>query len=478
MSYKWAENELKQCDLGDKRLNQRLIRLADSFSKTPESPINQACQNWADTKAAYRFFQNENVSHQKVLNSHTEATMERAQEYSVILGIQDTTYFNYSAHPKTTGLCVLSKKKGKYKKEILTTGLVMHTTLAVSTEGLPLGILNQKTYSRIPLSDEKKDLKKRSHNIALPIEEKESFRWLESLQATQEVLKTQSTQVVTVCDREADIYDFFRLADKLKAPVLVRASHNRTVNKKYVYSEITGEKLWDLLGNTKSQGSIKIEIPKQENRPSRSANCEVKIKEFVLNPPKNHTEKPIVKLPFLKVHAIYVSENNPPEGFAPVDWMLLYNLPINNFTEALEKIKWYCIRWRIEVFHKVLKSGLKVEDCRLATADRLIRYLTLMSIVAWRIFWITLVARVAPNSSCLLFLNNMEWKILFSQRYRNKKMPKQPPSAKEAVQWIAQLGGFLARKGDLLPGIIHVWRGLEKIANLVEGAEIAKGIYG
>jgi len=454
------------------------MRLAERFSHAPESPINQACQNWADTKAAYRFFQNKNVSHQNILTSHVEATKERAEESSVILGIQDTTYFNYSSHPKTTGLCALSRNKGKHKKDIVTTGLVMHTTLAVSTEGLPLGILNQKIYSRPPLSEEKRALKKRSHNVAIPIEEKESFRWLECLQETQNVFKAQSTQIVTVCDREADIYDFFRLAHKLKAPVLVRASHNRTVNKKSTYSELTGEKLWNLLVNTKSRGSIKLDIPAQEDQPSRSATCKVKIKEFTLNPPKNHTEKHIEKLPFLKIHAIHISENNPPKGFVPIDWMLLYNLPIKNFKEALEKIKWYCMRWRIEVFHKVLKSGLKVEDCRLATADRLIRYLTLMSIVAWRIFWITLVARVAPNSSCLLFLSNMEWKVLFFQRNKNIKMPNQPPSTKDAVQWIAQLGGFLARKGDLSPGIKHVWRGLKKFSNLIEGVEIAKGICG
>jgi hypothetical protein len=189
---------------------------------------------------------------------------------------------------------------------------------------------------------------------------------------------------------------------------------------------------------------------------------------------EKHTEE----LPFLKIHAIYVSEIKTPEGCFPIDWMLLYNLPINNFEDALEKIRWYCLRWRIEVFHKVLKSGLKVEDCRLSTADRLIRYLTLMSIVAWRIFWITLVARAAPNASCLLFLSNTEWKILFSKRHRNKKIPEQPPSVEEVVRWIAQLGGFLARKGDKSPGITHIWRGLKKFTDLIEGVNIARDICG
>ena len=144
----------------------------------------------------------------------------------------------------------------------------------------------------------------------------------------------------------------------------------------------------------------------------------------------------------------------------------------------MEKIKWYCLRWRIEVFHKVLKSGLKVEDCRLSTADRLIRYLSIMSIVAWRIFWITLVARTSPECSCSIFLKEFEWKILYYKFHKNKQLPKQPPSLKQSIKWIAMLGGFLARKGDNDPGIIHVWRGLKKLAIMIEGAKLLKNTYG
>lgn len=452
--------------------------MANCFSHSPENPINQACQNWATTKAAYRFFQNDNVSYQNIIESHVQATKDRINEFSTILAIQDTTYFNYSAHKKTKGLCPLSKKEGKNKKEIVTSGLVMHSTLAVSTEGLPLGILNQKTYSRESLSKEKKELKKRSHNTSLPIEEKDSFRWLECLQKTHDILGSHPVKVVTVCDRESDIYDFFRLAESLKSPVLVRASHNRTVNKKSSYSELTGEKLWDLMKKKKSLGKLKLKLPQQDDQPARVAHCDIKISEFILNVPKGHIKKHKENLSSLNLYAVYVFENNPPEEVDSINWMLLYNLPIKNFKEALEKIKWYCIRWRIEVFHKILKSGLKVEDCRLSTADRLIRYLTLMSIVAWRIFWITLIARVAPDDSCLLFLNNIEWKILFSKHNQNKKIPKKPPSVKEAVKWIAQLGGFLARKGDGDPGITHVWRGLKKFSNFIEGVELLKNTYG
>ncbi len=161
-----------------------------------------------------------------------------------------------------------------------------------------------------------------------------------------------------------------------------------------------------------------------------------------------------------------------------IDWMLLSNIPILTFTDAIEKICWYCLRWRIEVFHKILKSGFKVEDCRLETADRLTRYLTTISIVAWRVFWITLIARVSPTSTALLFLDDIEWKILFSKFCPNKKFPQKAPEIKQIVIWIAQLGGFLARKGDKNPGIIYIWRGLKKFANMIEGVKIARNIYG
>ena len=181
MNQNWTKEEFNLTALGDQRLNQRLVQLAERFSKSPESPINQACQNWAETKAAYRFFKNDTFSYQEILEGHIQTTKQRCKEYSTILAIQDTSYFNYSSHPKTKGLCPLSRKEGKNVKELLTLGLIMHSSLALSTDGLPLGILDQKIYSREPLTKEKKIIKQKSHNNALPIEEKESIRWLESL---------------------------------------------------------------------------------------------------------------------------------------------------------------------------------------------------------------------------------------------------------------------------------------------------------
>jgi hypothetical protein len=479
MNNNWAINELNFTNLGDKRLNQRLIQLADRFIASPESPINQACCNWAETKAAYRFFQNDSFSYQEILRSHVNATKQRCMDYKTILAVQDTSYFTYTSHKKTEGLCSLTKKAGKNKKELITAGLIMHTSLALSPEGLPLGILDQKIYSREPLSKEMKEIKQKSHNNALSIEEKESYRWLESLQNSNNVLlSTENIQLITICDREADIYDFFLLSDIIHSQVLVRANHNRTVNKKSTYSENSGEKLWDFVESKKCQGTIKIKIPAQDKQSARIALCNVYFSKIILNPSRNNIKSKNEKLPNLNLFAIYIKEKNAQENIDPIDWMLLTNIPIITFEEALEKINWYCLRWRIEVFHKILKSGLKVENCRLSKADRLIRYLSLMSIVAWRIFWITLISRVSPKTSCIIFLNDIEWKVLFFKFNDKKRIPKTPPSIQTCVIWIAQLGGFLARKSDKEPGITHIWRGLKKFSNILEGVELGSNTCG
>jgi hypothetical protein len=197
-----------------------------------------------------------------------------------------------------------------------------------------------------------------------------------------------------------------------------------------------------------------------------------------MNPRKNNVNNKIKKFGNLKLNLVYVIEKNTPEGLDPLEWMLLTDITINNFAEALEKVKWYCLRWRIEVFHKILKSGFKVEECRLQTAKRLIRYLTVMSVLAWRIFFITLLARTDPQQSCTGIFCNEEWKVLYSKIYRTKTYPSTPPTIKEAVLWVAKLGGFLGRKNDGDPGPITLWRGWRRLFDLVDGWNLARSSLG
>ena len=153
--------------------------------------------------------------------------------------------------------------------------------------------------------------------------------------------------------------------------------------------------------------------------------------------------------------------------------MLLTDLQVSSFEEAKEKVAWYCLRWRIEVFHKILKSGLRVEQCRLQSADRLVRYLTIMSIIAWRIYWLTLIARTNPELPCTAFVADEEWKVLYSKIKKTKSFPKKPPRIREVVHWIANLGGFLGRKGDGEPGVMTLWRGWKRLCDLSEGWNLA-----
>lgn len=477
----WAEQEFDDVNLGDKRLNARLIKICDRFSESPESPINQACEDWAETKAAYRFFQNDNIESQEIIKTHKAKTMKRAQKHKTVLAIQDTSYCIYTHHPKTKGLGKLSLKKGKNIDKIYSNGLIMHTCLGVSTTGLPIGLFDQKISVRTAIrpENERKVGGRYIHDI-LPIEEKESYKWLESLIETPKC--NEDTQIITVCDREADIYDFFRLSDQLKAPVLVRASQNRTINKSSRYTEKNVIKLWDYMLNQTEKGTYDIEIPRKQKtkhskeHEARTATVSVKFAPFRFPPPRNHIRHCKEKVSDINMFAVYVYEVNPPDNEDAVEWMLLTNIPVNSFEEAYEKVSWYCLRWRIEMYFKVLKSGFKVEDCRLGDADRLIKYLTVMSIVAWRLFNITLMARTNPETPCTEYLANDEWKVLFFKTHKNEKIPETIPNMGEVVIWIARLGGFLARKNDGFPGTIALWRGWKRLSDLVDGWNLAAGL--
>jgi hypothetical protein len=474
----WAAQEFSEVALGDKRLDARLVKLCDSFSDSPESPINQACADWKETKAAYRFFQNESVDVASIMAAHRHKTAGRAGERDVILALQDTSYFIYTSHSGTEGLGEISMKKGKNVPKIYSHGLMMHACLAVTTEGLPLGLLDQSIVARQlrPENQRRGVGGKRTQDVR-PVEEKESYRWLEALAASTKAVA--KTQVVTVCDREADFYDFFRLSNQLGAPVLVRASQDRTVNRKSRYAEKGVAKLWDHICQQPEAGSYQIDIPRRqktkhcEARVARTATVAVKFGAFTMSPSRNHPKHRDGNLPDVEMHAVLVRELCPPEGEEPIEWMLLTNQPVTSFEDACEKIRWYGFRWRIEMYFKVLKSGFRVEACRLATGERLTRYLAVMSIVAWRIFMITLMARTDPNTPCTKFLAQQEWRILFLINKSSNNPPTMPPTIGEAVTWIAKLGGYLDRKGDGPPGTMTLWRGWKRLADLTAGWNLA-----
>jgi len=323
----------------------------------------------------------------------------------------------------------------------------------VTPAGVPLGLLTQTFFVR-PIGEpahQPGELQK------LPIEEKESYRWLQAFEQTL-ALAPSDVQVVTVCDREADIYEMFVLAQEKEADLLVRASSNRRLAEQEV------DKLWAKVEQQALAGHLTVRIAKNQKQEAREATLSVRFTQVRLKPPWRPNGK---KLPPVTLNAILVREDHPPDDVdEPIEWLLLINLPVNDFEAALQVIQWYCCRWQIEVYHKVIKSGCRVEDCRLQTADRLQSYIALMSVIAWRLHWLTYINRADPDLPCTVALSAVEWQALYMRIHNSTSLPESPPTVHQAVRWIAQLGGFLGRKRDGEPGITVIWRGWQRLQDI------------
>jgi hypothetical protein len=450
----WAVEEFAQVDLSDERLERRCQKLADELSKQPTAPINQACEDWADSKAAYRFMDNEKVAPDKILSPHTQRTVERMTGHAVVLAIQDTTFLNYTHHPKTKGLGEIGAKRQNQR------GFGLHTTLAVTPEGQPLGMLTQEYLERTigEPAHTPNEVRK------LLIEEKESYRWLQAFQKTIE-LSPEGVQVVTVCDREADIYEMFVLAQEREASLLVRADNDRCLQDDDV------NHLWAKIERQPIRGELSVQITGNDQRKERQATVFIRYCTVKLRPPWRPEQK---KLPVVTLQAILVREENPPDNLAelgdhqPIEWLLLTNTPVTSFDEAAKVIGWYCCRWQIEVFHKIVKSGCGVEKSLLQTAERLQNYVTLMCVVAWRLHWLTYINRTEPDLPCTHILTTIEWQALYMRIHKTTKFPQTLPTVRQAIRWIAQLGGFLGRKSDGEPGITAIWRGWQRLQDLAD----------
>jgi hypothetical protein len=267
-----------------------------------------------------------------------------------------------------------------------------------SLQGLPLGLATQEIWAREEAAAEEEkekekeeEEKKKKKKKQRPIEEKESFKWITALRGTV-ALAPPGIEVVTVCDREADVYEFFQEAEELRTKLLVRSTYDRL---------LVGEgKLRSVMKAQPVAGHICVEVPAHQDQPARKALCDVRFRSVTLRPPYR-PKKFGVELSQLQVDVVWVREVNPPAHVKePLDWMLFTTVPVKSFADALERIRWYTVRWNIEVWHNVLKSGCKVEDCRLETGAKLIRYLTLMSVIAWRMFWLVQMNRQHPEAPC------------------------------------------------------------------------------
>ena len=450
----WSEREFMNADFGDFRLNQRLVKLGRQFYGKPGGLIPEACGNASASNAAYRFMKNKRTSMDKILLPHYRETVNRIRDYDVVLAVQDTSSLNYTTLKWTKGLGPINTKKDSAR------GLELHDTMAFTPNGIPLGLLDVQCWAR-----KEKDSKEEDKEV-FPIEEKESIKWFKSYRAVSKIQKEcKRTRLVSVGDREADIYELFaeKAQDESGADILVRSERSRKRKVEEDSSEgETNVYLWEKMEKQPLAAEIDIHIPRQRNRKARTATAEIRYSQITLIPPKGKSH-----LPPIPIWAVYIVEKNSPEGIRPIEWLLLTTVATNTTEEAIERIQWYVKRWGIEIYHRTLKSVCRIEDIQLGTADRIKSCLAIDMVIAWRIYHLTKLGQETPDLACTVYCEDDEWKALLCYINEIHEIPETPPTIGEFHNMVSSLGGFLNRKGDKNPGIQTTARGLE-VLNIIK----------
>lgn len=448
----WADLELGGAELGDARLRRRLVEVGRNFFARPQANIPEASQGRAATKATYRLLDQRGIGMKEFLSAHVCATTERAREEPVVLAVQDTTSLNYTG---LAGVCEGLGRVGTDESGAL--GLIVHDTVAFTPGGLPLGVLDAQVWAR--------DTKEKEKSAAA-IREKESRKWLVSYERAC-VLQTECgkrTMVVSVGDREADFYELFCETRDRKsgAQLLVRACQNRSVREECGY-------LFDHMHGLESGGEYELSVAARHNRRARQATLSVRFAKLVLEAPQGKKDLGPVEL-----YAVLAREEAAPDGEAPLEWLLLTTVAVQDFERARKILSWYTVRWGIEVFHRTLKSGCRIEDRQLENAHRLENCLAIDMVVAWRILHLRHLSRVDPDAPCTVYFTQEEYEALYAVTHPDKPLPKKAISIREATRLVAMLGGFLARKSDGEPGAETLWRGLQRLDGICIGWRAAR----
>src|SRR2546425_2634294 len=442
----WAVTEFADADLGDLRRTQRLVQLAQLLAQRPGAALPAACGSGAMLKAAYRFFTNDDIAPDDMLQSHIEATYSRLYAVPLVLAVQDTTEANWTNLRATTGLGPLGCTACQ--------GLLVHTTLAITPDRVPLGLLAQQVWARDP-----DDIGNRARRKRLPISQKESQKWLHSLDAVYTARDCcPTTRLVSVGDREADVYDVLAAPRPAGVELLIRASWNRCVNAPQ-------RSVWDTVAAQPVATQLCLHVPRRGTQPAREATLALRFCPLILRPPQHRKAE---GLPAVTLWAVQVCEVEPPAEGEPIEWLLFTTVAVETVDDAIERVQWYSCRWGIEVWHRILKSGCRIEERQLASGERLQRCLTLYSVIAWRIFYATMLARAVPEMPCSVLLELDEWQALSCAIHQCPTPPEEPPSLDQAVRWIAQLGGFVGRRRRDQPGTETLWRGFQHLMDLTK----------
>jgi len=466
----WFDREATGCGLADERLTKRLRKLLELMGGAMGGSLPLACQDWANTKAAYRFFSNDRVSEADILSGHFQATRERiAATGGLVLVLHDTTEFTYQRdRPELIGI---TKRIPNGQRDLAgnprsytACGILMHSSLAITTEGLPLGLGAVKFWTRDKFKGTAA-LKKKINPTRVPIEKKESVRWLENLRQSSALLDDPG-RCVHIGDRESEIYELFCTAQAVETHFLVRTCVDRLAGN-------GDHTVADEMAEVAVGGLHRIEV-RDENGDPDEVVLEIRYRRVRVLPPIGKQKR----YPALTLTVIRAEERETPKNRKKIDWKLLTDLPVESPKDAIEKLERYALRWKIEVFHKILKSGCRAEESRLRTAGRLANLISVFCILSWRVFWMTMLNRTNPTAPPGIAFTETEIALLDHLVKDKGQDAPRPKALAHYLTKLARLGGYLARASDPPPGNTVMWRGLTRLTDIGFGATIGGKIVG
>lgn len=456
------KDEVQGAVLGDQRLTKRLGKIIEELGAKPTMSVPAATYGRAEMEAAYRFFDNNKVSPEKILQPHIEATRERISQTEVALLVQDTTDLDLTRPQQQV--------RGAGPLEYDTRhGVFFHPLIAFDGHGLPLGVTWQKSWTRTKIRKKLPKVERDRWQRKTPIEGKESFRWIEGMRAAREVAGScPGTTCVCIGDSDADIYELFcesRSTSQGEVHFLVRGCHNRNTSGAHANlldaARATPCLFRCSLNVSARTAKIAIETRKrQSSRDARIAEVEVRAATVTVRPPYRQVKK----LSEVTLNIVVVEEPNPPDGATPIEWLLITTLPIDSAEQVQQIVSYYSVRWQIEIYFRTLKSGCRIEGRQFETLDRLLNCLAVYSIIAWKIMYLSRLGRECPDLSCEVIFEPSEWKSVYTTA-RRQDPPSIPPSLNEMIRLIASLGGYVMRKSTQ-PGPQTLWFGLQRVHDL------------
>ena len=451
----WAEQVFGGCELGDRRLTDRLVRIGSRLAGDQGACLNRVfADDPAGRLGAYRFMESDRVDPEDIAAGGFAATAARAADCALMVCIQDTTTASFK-HSAAAELGDVGGPEQTSKR-----GWLIHSSLLLdASNGMPVGLIDQAWWTRRP-EDRGRKYQRKQRAYA----DKESYKWQTASQLTAERLGEHLDRVVTVCDREADIYEFLEYNLAQGRRFVVRVACNRALTE-------SDQRIWGALQARPALGRAVVRVKQRGGRRARVAQVELRSAQVELAPPsrKNGARpRPIT------LWAVLVSEVAAPAEVEPLEWLLWTMEPAETLAQADQVRGLYAWRWRIEDYHKAWKSGCGLEEMRLATADHLRRLGTILAFVAVRLLWLREWSQSNPQGSCTRVFEEDEWRCLWLSTERGQPLPRRAPRLDWAYRALGRLGGWTdtARTGRV--GWLALWRGWFRLQDRLIGWRLAR----